>query len=119
MRNNQLWSLIRLRTSSLQWLGSCRLELAYCCRRQGLTWLDGFHLVWMLLVEKVSLGEGSEKDEGRVLEKGLGCEGRSLDSASVVKCFNPADEAHEVLFGLVSCEQSSRLEFLGEEQVEL
>lgn len=42
-----------------------------------------------------------------------------MDSASIVKCSNLADEAHEVLFGLVSCEQSSRLEFLGEEQVEL
>ena len=42
-----------------------------------------------------------------------------MDSASIVKCSNLADEAHEVLFRLVSCEQSSRLEFLGEEQVEL
>ena len=45
--------------------------------------------------------------------------GRSLDSASVVECSNPIDKAFKVLFGLVSCEQSSRLEFLGEEQVEL
>ena len=108
-----------MRTSSLQWLGSFRLELADCCRGQSLTWLDGLHLVWMLLVEKVSSGERSEKEEGRVLERVLGCDGRSLDLASVVRCSNPTDEAHEVLFRLVSCEQSSRLEFLGEEQVEL
>ena len=76
MRNNQLWSLIRLRTSSLQWLGSCRLELANYCCSQRLTWLDSLHLVWMLLVKKVSSSEGSEKEEGRVLERGLGYEGR-------------------------------------------
>ena len=73
----------------------------------------------MLLVEKVSLGDGSDMEEGRMLEWGLDCEGRSLDSASVVECSNPTDEAFKVLFGLVSCEQSSRLKFLGEEQVEL
>ena len=95
------------------------MELPDCCRQQSLTWLDGLHLVWMLLIEKVSSGERSKKEEGRVLEKGLGCDGRSLDLASVVRCSNPTDEAHEVLFGLVSCEQSSRLEFLGEEQVKL
>ena len=69
----------------------------------------------MLLIEKVSSDEGSEKEEGRVLERELGCEGRLLDSAFVVKCSNLANEAHKVSFGLVSCEQSNRLEFLGEE----
>ena len=73
----------------------------------------------MLLVEKVFLGDGSDMEKGRMLEWGLGCVGRSLDSTSVVECSNHADEAPKVLFGLVSCEQSSRLEFLGEEQVEL
>ena len=79
-----------------------------------MTWLDGLHLVWMLLIEKVSSDKGSEKEEGRVLERELGCEGRLLDSAFVVECSNLANEAHKVSFGLVSCEQSSRLEFLGE-----
>ena len=69
----------------------------------------------MLLIEKVSSDERREKEEGRVLERELGCEGRLLDLASVVECSNLANEAHEVSFGLVSCEQSSRLEFLGEE----
>ena len=73
----------------------------------------------MLLVEKVFLGDGSDMEKGRMLEWGLGCVGRSLDSASVVECSNLADEAPEVLFGLVSYEHSSKLEFLGEEQVEL
>ena len=54
-----------------------------------------------------------------MLEWVLGCEGRSLDSASVVECSNLANEAPEVLFELVSYEYSSKLEFLGEEQVEL
>ena len=73
----------------------------------------------MLLVEKVSLGDGSDMEEGRMLEWGLDCEGRSLDSAYVVECSNPTYEAFKVLFGLVSCEQSSKLKFLGGEQVEL
>ena len=78
--------------------------------------------LWELLIELANthqLGDGSDMEEGRMLEWVLGCKGRSLDSASVVECSNLADEAPEVLFGLVSCEHSSRLEFLGEEQVEL
>ena len=58
----------------------------------------------MLLVEKVFLGDESDMEKGRMLEWGLGCVGRSLDSTSVVECSNHADEAPKVLFGFVSCE---------------
>ena len=52
--------------------------------------------LWELLIELANthqLGDGSDMEEGRMLEWVLGCKGRSLDSTSVVKCSNPADEA--------------------------
>ena len=73
----------------------------------------------MLPLEKVSSYEGSKKEEGRVHEGELGCEGGLLDLVFSEDCSNPANEVHKVSFGLVLCEKSSRLEFLGEEQVEL